>query len=68
MRVITDNKLKSEIHGRWLITKNNCFTFQSVDTVSRGSYDEIRDGATVPPFDEWWNESLDIINYWNQNK
>ena len=68
MHVIIDNKLKGKIHGRWLITKDNCFTFQSVDTVSRGSYDEIRDGASAPPFDEWWNESLDIINDWNKIK
>jgi hypothetical protein len=66
MRVITDNKLKQKIHGRWLITKNDCFTFQSVDTVSRGSYDEIRGGASEPPFEAWWNESLDIIEDWNK--
>jgi hypothetical protein len=68
MRVITDNKIKRNIHGRWIVTKNNCFSFQSVDTVSRGSYDEIRDGAAVPPFDEWWDGSLDIINDWNKIK
>ena len=66
MRVITDNKLKGQIHGRWLITKDDCFTFQSVDTVSRGAYDEIRGGAARPPFDEWWKDSLDIIDDWNK--
>lgn len=66
MRVIVDKKLASKIHGRWLATKNNCFTFQSVDTVARGSYDEIRDGASVPPFDEWWSNSVDIIDDWNK--
>jgi hypothetical protein len=68
MRVINDNKIKRDIHGRWIVTKNNCFSFQSVDTVSRGSYDEIRGGAAVPPFDKWWDGSLDIINDWNKIK
>lgn len=66
MKVIVDNKLKGSIHGRWLMTRNDCFNFQSVDTVARGSYDDIRGGATKPPFDEWWNESLDIIEDWNK--
>ena len=66
MRVIVDNKLKGQIHGRWLITKDDCFSFQSVDTVSRGAYDEIRGGAARPPFDEWWKSSLDIIDDWNK--
>lgn len=71
LKVISDNKLKGQIHGRWLITKDDCFSFQSVDTVSRGSYDEIRGGASRPPFDEWWKNSLDIVDDWNkinQNK
>jgi hypothetical protein len=66
MQVIVDNKLKGSIHGRWLITRNDCFSFQSVDTVSRGSYDDIRGGATKPPFDEWWKNSLDIIEDWTK--
>ena len=66
LRVITDSKLKGQIHGRWLITKNDCFSFQSVDTVSRGSYDEIRGGASRPPFDEWYKNSFDIITDWNK--
>jgi len=66
MRVVVDNKLKGQIHGRWLITRDDCFTFQSVDTVSRGAYDEIRGGATKPPFDEWWENSLDLVDDWNK--
>ena len=66
MRVIVDNKLKGQIHGRWLISKNDCFSFQSVDTVSRGAYDEIRGGASRPPFKDWWDSSLDIVQDWNK--
>lgn len=68
MKVVVDNKLKGSIHGRWLITRDGCFNFQSVDTVARGAYDDIRGGATKPPFDEWWNNSLDIIDDWNKIK
>jgi len=66
LRVIDDNKLKSQIHGRWIITKTDCFTTQSVDTISRGSYDRIEGGAERPPFDDWWDNSLDIVNDWNK--
>lgn len=66
MKVVVDSKLKGSIHGRWLITRNDCYSFQSVDTVARGAYDDIRGGATKPPFEEWWNNSLDIIDDWNK--
>lgn len=66
MRVVIDNKLKGSIHGRWLISKNDCYSFQSVDTVARSAYDNIMKGASRPPFEEWWNNSLDIIEDWNK--
>jgi len=68
LRVMADNKLKREVHGRWIITKNECFSVQSVDTVSFGAVDEIRGGAEKPPFEKWWEKSLDIINDWNKIK
>ena len=68
MRVIVNNKLKGKIHGRWIITKNNCTAFQSVDTISRGAYDKIEKGSEEPPFDEWWEQGLELFANWNEIK
>jgi len=36
LRVIVDNKLKSDIHDRWIISENLCYNMPSTDTVARG--------------------------------
>ncbi len=66
LRVITDSKLKSSIHDRWILSKNSCFNIPSPDTVARGQYSEIKATENRPPFDDWWARSLDIINNWNE--
>ena len=35
LRVIIDNKLKANIHDRWIISKNLCYNMPSTDTVER---------------------------------
>ena len=66
LRVIADPNLKASIHDRWLISKNNCFNIPSPDVVARGQYSEIKSTQNRPPFDDWWNKSLNIIDDWNQ--
>lgn len=66
MHVIIDNKKKQRIHGRWIITKNDCVGFQSTDTISRGAYDKIESGSEEPPFNEWWEQGLDLIQDWGR--
>ncbi|QLH08562.1 GmrSD restriction endonuclease domain-containing protein [Candidatus Nitrosotenuis sp. DW1] len=66
LRVITDSKLKSSIHDRWILSKNNCYNIPSADTVARGQYSEIKATENKPPFEDWWTKSLDIINDWNE--
>ena len=65
MRVIINNKIKSNIHDRWIISKNVCFNVPSTDTLARGQYSEIKKTTNRPPFYNWWNSSKDIINEWN---
>ena len=60
LRVITDNKLKANIHDRWIISKNLCHNVPSTDTIVRGQYSEVKRTTNVPPFDEWWDKSEDI--------
>ncbi len=66
LRVMVDSKLKSSIHDRWIISKNTCFNIPSPDIISRGQYSEINSTTNRPPFDEWWIDSTDIIEGWDQ--
>lgn len=66
LRVISDRKLYSSIHDRWIISKDKCFNLPSVDVVKRGQYSEIKETYNIPPFNEWWINSLDIILDWNK--
>ena len=68
LRVIVDNKIKSDIHDRWIISKNVCFNVPSTDTLARGQYSEIKKTNNKPPFDEWWSCSKDIVTEWNEIK
>jgi hypothetical protein len=34
--------------------------------VARGQYSEIKNTTNRPPFDEWWKNSIDIIEGWDQ--
>lgn len=68
MRVITDNKIKSNIHDRWIISKNKCFNVPSTDTLARGQYSEVKETINKPPFVDWWNSSKDIVNDWDEIK
>jgi len=60
LRVIIDNKLKADIHDRWIISENLCYNMPSTDTVARGQYSEVKRTPNLPPFDEWWDKSKDL--------
>jgi len=60
LRVITDKKLKADIHDRWVISENLCYNMPSTDTVVRGQYSEVKRTANFPPFNNWWRKSKNI--------
>ena len=60
LRVITDKKLREDIHDRWIISKNLCYNMPSTDTVARGQYSEVRKTVNSPPFNNWWRKSKNI--------
>ena len=66
LRVLTDQKILSTFHDRWLITKDLCFNMPSIDVIFRSQYSEIKPTIHKPPFDKWWETGLDIINNWNE--
>jgi hypothetical protein len=64
MRVMVDSKLIADFHDRWIISKNNSFNIPSTDVVARGQYSEVNRTQNVTQFDNWWNNSLDILVNW----
>lgn len=62
MRIIVDRKLLSDLHDRWILSENINFNAVSGDTVKRGQYAEISVTFNNPPFGEWWESSLNLIN------
>ncbi len=60
IRCITDKKLSSSIHDRWIIAENFCYNMPSTDTVARGQYTEVKQTSNLPPFDKWWQKSRGI--------
>lgn len=55
-----------EIHDRWLISENQAYNIPSINTIGRNQYAEITEAASRPPFQDWWEESDDILQNWNQ--
>jgi len=43
-----------------LISTATCYNIPSTDTLARGQYSEIKKTSNKPPFEKWWNESIDI--------
>jgi len=64
LRVISSS-ISKNIHDRWILTGDSNYNVPSTDTIYRGQYSEIKPTKNRPPFEKWWEESLDIINDWN---
>jgi len=69
LRVITDPKIKSSIHDRFIITKYDAYNIPSPDIIARGQLSEIsKRGNKVQlekGFDDLWTKSKDIILEWD---
>lgn len=61
LRVMVDPKLKSSIHDRWIISRRKIFNLPSPDIMARGQYSEVKETSNKPPFDNWWEKSVDIF-------
>lgn len=69
LRVITDPKIKSSIHDRFIITKYDAYNIPSPDIIARGQLSEIsKSGNKVQlemKFQDLWSKSKDILLEWN---
>lgn len=64
LRVLTNRKTASNIHDRWIVTKDTAYNIPSTDVIARGQFSEIKRNVQKPDFENWWDNSLDIINDW----
>lgn len=62
------SKIYGEYHDRWLISRNINYNLMSGDVAKRGQYAEIKITQNRPPFNEWWQNSLDILVSWDEIK
>lgn len=66
LRVIVAGNIKNSIHDRWIMGDSVVYNIPSADVVARGQYSEIKKTIERPPVNEWWEQSLDIIDDWNK--
>lgn len=69
-RVLTDSKIKSAVHDRFIISKYSAFNIPSPDIIARGQLSEITKSDNreelLKEFNSLWEESKDIIQDWNE--
>lgn len=65
MRILKEETAR-EIHDRWLVDENRSYNIPSINTIGRGQHAEINKSSSRPPFEDWWEDSIDIIGDWNE--
>ena len=65
LRVICDKNLLRKIHDRWILSEKACFNIPPINTIFQGQYSEMKKTKNRPPFEEWWEKGLDIIDKWD---
>ena len=69
LKVITEPKIKSSIHDRFLITKYDSYNIPSPDIIARGQLSEISKSDNKKQlekeFKDLWEKTKDIIHKWN---
>ena len=68
LRVIDNKELLNTIHDRWIISENVCYNLPPINTIYQGQYAEIKITKNIPPFDNWWTSSHDILLEWQEIK
>jgi hypothetical protein len=58
-------ELRRDLHDRWILSKNKNYSIPSPQTIERGQWSAINETKNVPPFEQWWASSKDIINDWS---
>lgn len=65
-RVIIDKTLFHDIHDRWIISENVTYNLPPINSIYKGQYSEIKITEQIPPFNNWWEKGLDIVEEWGK--
>ena len=68
LRVIYNKELLNTIHDRWIVSENVCYNLPPINTIYQGQYAEIKNTKNIPPFENWWTNSHDILLEWDEIK
>jgi hypothetical protein len=63
---IMDKSSYNAIHDRYIFTKNHIFNVPSPDIIKRGQFSNVTEVEDTLPFEEWWENGLDLILDWNK--
>lgn len=63
-RVICDKAVLQDVHDRWIISKTSCYNVPPIDSIYKGQYSEMKPTKNIPPFEQWWDNGLDLIDDW----
>jgi len=65
-RVVCDKDLLNKIHDRWIISDNVCYNVPPINSIYQGQYSELKKTKIRPPYGEWWEKGLDLIQNWTE--
>jgi hypothetical protein len=71
MRIITDNRISNQIHGRYIYStdaSNNTIKLQvpPLNSLNGDQWDSIFTNVqTIPNFLEFWNQGIDFLSQWS---
>lgn len=69
LHVLSNSKIKSSIHDRFIISKDIAFNIPSLDIIARNQLSEITKSenhdSLINIFNDIWNNTQDLINDWN---
>lgn len=67
IRVLIEPKIQTQLHDRYLITKDKSYNFVSADTVSRGQLSHVIEVSDVQPhFNRFWEAGKELLVNWNE--
>lgn len=61
MRVLIEKESINHIHDRWIIAENVRYNVPPINSIFQNQTSEIKKTNNLPPFNEWWEKGLSII-------
>ena len=67
IRIVIEPKIQTQLHDRYLITKDKSYNFVGADAVKRGQLSHIVEVSDVQPyFNSFWEAGKELLANWNE--